>query len=114
RTWPRCRGACSAHRRAAGRAPRTSAEETSEATRETAEPVAGGGGRLLHGLTDRGHHEVFEHLDVFGVDDFRGDLHLQELLAPGDRGGDQTTTGRARELLLRQLGLGGHHLLLHL
>src|SRR4051812_10266050 len=65
-------------------------------------------------VTNRGDDEVLQRLDVVGVDDRGRELDAQQLAGAGDGRLGQPAGRLAGDLQLGQLGLGGHHLLLHL
>jgi hypothetical protein len=72
-------------------------------------------------VAHRGEDEVFEHLDVIGVDDFGCDVHRLHVTRAGDDDLDHAATGRALdgglgERVLRRGHVGLHllHLLHHL
>ena len=76
--------------------------------------------RLARRLDDRRDDEIFERLDVVGIDDARIDLDRAQLAVAGDRrphdpAADRRVDRRVRERLLRGLHVGLHllHLLEH-
>ena len=65
-------------------------------------------------VADRGEHEVFEHLDVFGVDDLGRDPHRLQLARAGDDHLHHPATRRSLDRGLRERLLRRGHVGLHL
>ena len=65
-------------------------------------------------VADRGEHEVFEHLDVVGVDDLGRDPHRLHLARAGDDHLHHPPTRRPLDRGLRERFLRGGHVGLHL
>src|SRR3954466_14355537 len=91
--------------------------ETAAATETAGERAHRARGELVGrplGITDGGDDEVLQRLDVVRVHRRGGDRHRDEITAAGHRRRDQVAAGRAGDLALGELLLGGDQLLLHL